>query len=233
MSAAPRVPQFRSLSPTSRPSPGAILYLQEMVSPAPRRPSAIRRCVFLITALIAGQSLRAQQASTAEIQLALRKLNELGSVLMIGAHPDDERTNVLAYFARGRHMRTAYLSVTRGEGGQNLIGPEQGAALGVIRTQELLAARRIDGAEQFFTRAIDFGFSKTAAESIAKWGHDNVLSDIVWVIRRYRPDVVILCFSGTPADGHGQHQVSSILGKEAFEAAGDPKRFPEQLKYVE
>ncbi len=152
---------------------------------------------------------------------------------MIGAHPDDERTNVLTYFARGRHMRTAYLSVTRGEGGQNLIGAEQGAALGVIRTQELLAARRIDGAEQFFTRAIDFGFSKTAAESISKWGHDNVLSDIVWVIRRYRPDVVILCFSGTPADGHGQHQASAILGKEAFEAAGDASRFPDQLKYVQ
>jgi LmbE family N-acetylglucosaminyl deacetylase len=204
-----------------------------MVSPALRRLSAIRRCVFVVAALVACQSLGAQQASTGEIELALRKLNELGSVLMIGAHPDDERTNVLAYFARGRHMRTAYLSVTRGEGGQNLIGADQGAALGVIRTQELLAARRIDGAEQFFTRAIDFGFSKTPAESISKWGHDNVLSDIVWVIRRYRPDVVILCFSGTPADGHGQHQASAILGKEAFEAAGDASRFPDQMKYVQ
>jgi hypothetical protein len=195
--------------------------------------TAPRTIVPLLALLLGGSSLRAQPASTGDIELALRKLHELGTVLMIGAHPDDERTNVLAYFARGRNMRTAYLSVTRGEGGQNLIGPEQGDALGVIRTQELLAARRIDGAEQFFTRAIDFGFSKTAAESIQKWGHDNVLSDIVWVIRRYRPDVVILCFSGTPADGHGHHQASAILGKEAFEAAGDAAWFPEQLKYVQ
>jgi LmbE family N-acetylglucosaminyl deacetylase len=168
-----------------------------------------------------------------EIEQSLHKLNELGSVLMIAAHPDDERTGVLAYFARGRHMRTAYLSVTRGEGGQNLIGSEQGAQLGIIRTQELLAARQIDGAEQFFTRAIDFGFSKTAAETLEKWGHDRILSDMVWVIRRYRPDVVFLVFSGTPRDGHGQHQVSAILGKEAYQAAGDPARFPEQLKYVQ
>jgi hypothetical protein len=152
---------------------------------------------------------------------------------MIAAHPDDERTGVLAYYARGRHMRTAYLSLTRGEGGQNLIGPEQGASLGVIRTQELLAARQIDGAEQFFTRAIDFGFSKTADEALAKWDGDRVLGDIVWVVRRYRPDVVILCFSGTPADGHGQHQASAILGKQAFDAAADPKRFPAQLQYVQ
>ena len=152
---------------------------------------------------------------------------------MIAAHPDDERTAVLAYFARGRHMRTAYLSLTRGEGGQNLIGSEQGAQLGIIRTQELLAARQIDGAEQFFTRAIDFGFTKTAAETLQKWGHDRILGDVVWVVRNYRPDVIILGFSGTPRDGHGQHQTSAILGKEAFDAAADPKRFPEQLQYVQ
>jgi LmbE family N-acetylglucosaminyl deacetylase len=169
---------------------------------------------------------------TPEIEQSLARLDQLGSVLMIAAHPDDERTGVLAYFARGRHMRTAYLSVTRGEGGQNLIGPEQGPELGVIRTQELLAARKIDGAEQFFTRAIDFGFTKTASETLQKWGHDRILSDIVWVIRRYRPDVIVLVFSGTPSDGHGQHQVSSILGKEAFTAAADAAQFPEQLKYV-
>ena len=122
--------------------------------------------------------------------------------------------------------------LTRGEGGQNLIGSEQGAALGVIRTQELLAARQIDGAEQFFTRAIDFGFSKTAAETMQKWGHDRILGDIVWVIRNYRPDVIILVFTGGPPDGHGHHQVSAILGKEAFAAAADPARFPEQLRYV-
>ena len=181
--------------------------------------------------------LRAQQnipfPGAIETEQSLHKLNELGTVLMIAAHPDDERTAVLAYFARGRHMRTAYLSVTRGEGGQNLIGSEQGAQMGIIRTQELLAARKIDGAEQFFTRAIDFGFTKTASETLEKWGHDRILSDVVWVVRRYRPDVIILGFSGTPSDGHGQHQVSAMLGKEAFDAAADATRFPEQLKYVQ
>src|SRR5882724_3202438 len=126
----------------------------------------------------------------AEITLQLEKLNVLGSVLMIAAHPDDENTALLAYFARGRNARTAYLSATRGEGGQNLIGSEQGDLLGVIRTQELLAARRIDGAQQFFTRAIDFGFTKTAEETMAKWGQNRILSDIVWTIRHYRPDVI-------------------------------------------
>jgi LmbE family N-acetylglucosaminyl deacetylase len=172
-------------------------------------------------------------SGAAEIEQSLHKLNELGTILHIAAHPDDERTAVLAYFARGRHMRTAYLSLTRGEGGQNLIGSEQGAQLGIIRTQELLAARQIDGAEQFFTRAIDFGFTRTAEETLQKWGHDRILSDVVWVIRRYRPDVILLGFSGTPRDGHGQHQTSAILGKEAFTAAADPKMFPEQLKYVQ
>ena len=123
--------------------------------------------------------------------------SEPGPLLVFGAHPDDERTPVLAYFARGRLLRTAYLSATRGEGGQNLIGSEQGAQMGIIRTQELLDARRIDGAEQFFTRAIDFGFTKTASETLEKWGRERLLSDMVWVIRRYRPDVVILCFTGT------------------------------------
>src|SRR5712691_5679890 len=164
----------------------------------------------------------------AEITLQLEKLNVLGSVLMIAAHPDDENTALLAYFARGRKARTAYLSATRGEGGQNLIGPEQGDLLGVIRTQELLAARRIDGAHQFFTRAIDFGFTKTPEETMAKWGHDRILSDMVWTIRQFRPDVIVLRFSGTPRDGHGQHQASATLGKEAFFAAADAKRFPEQ-----
>jgi LmbE family N-acetylglucosaminyl deacetylase len=172
-------------------------------------------------------------AGTPQIEQTLHRLNELGSVLMIGAHPDDERTPVLAYFARGRYMRTGYLSATRGEGGQNLIGSEQGAQLGIIRTQELLDARRIDGAEQFFTRAIDFGFTKTASETLEKWGRERLLSDMVWVIRRYRPDVIILCFTGTSRDGHGQHQTSAIVGKEAFTAAADPARFPEQLKYVQ
>src|SRR5437660_6354062 len=187
----------------------------------------------ILVASLASVSAQRSFSGAAEIEQSLHKLNELGTVLHIAAHPDDERTQVLAYFARGRHMRTAYLSLTRGEGGQNLIGSEQGAQLGLIRTQELLAARQIDGAEQFFTRAIDFGFTRTPAETLQKWGHENTLSDVVWVIRRYRPDVIILGFSGTPRDGHGQHQVSAILRKEAFTAAADPAKFPEQLTYVQ
>src|SRR5947209_5518238 len=187
----------------------------------------------IVVSLLAPLPAQRHFSGAPEIEQSLHKLNELGTVLMIAAHPDDERTQVLAYFARGRHMRTAYLSLTRGEGGQNLIGSEQGAQLGLIRTQELLAARQIDGAEQFFTRAIDFGFSRTAAETMQKWGHDRILSDVVWVIRRYRPDVIICGFSGTPRDGHGQHQTSAILAHEAFGAAADPARFPEQLKYVQ
>ncbi len=178
---------------------------------------------------------RAQRLFPGEIEIrqALERLNTLGSVMMIGAHPDDDREVVLAYLSRGRHVRTAYLSLTRGEGGQNLIGPEQGDELGIIRTQELLASRRIEGSEQYFTRAIDFGFSKTADESMAKWQRDKVLADVVWNIRRFRPDVVIDVFTGTPRDGHGHHQVSAILGKEAFSLAADPTKFPEQLAYVQ
>lgn len=163
----------------------------------------------------------------------LERLRVVGSVMMIAAHPDDENTALLAYCSQGRKLRTAYLSLTRGEGGQNLIGSEQGALLGVLRTQELLAARRVDGAEQFFSRAIDFGFSKTAEETLRKWGRQEVLADVVWTIRRYRPDVIFLRFSGTTRDGHGQHQASTILSKEAFTLAADPKAFPEQLQHVQ
>src|SRR5579871_5313298 len=179
--------------------------------------------------------VQAQRSLSGETQIrsALERLDTVGSVLMIAAHPDDENTALLVYLARGRHLRTGYLSLTRGEGGQNLIGSEQGDELGLIRTQELLAARRIDGAEQYFTRAIDFGFTKTATETLTKWPRDKVLGDIVWGIRRFRPDVIILRFSGTPRDGHGQHQASAILGKEAFAAAADPARFPEQLQWVQ
>jgi LmbE family N-acetylglucosaminyl deacetylase len=187
----------------------------------------------LVPALVPAWAQQRPFSGAVEIEQALHKLNELGTVLMIAAHPDDERTQVLAYFARGRHMRTAYLSLTRGEGGQNLIGSEQGAQLGLVRTQELLAARQIDGAEQFFSRAIDFGFTRTSSEALQKWGHDRILSDVVWVIRRYRPDVIVCGFSGTPADGHGQHQASALLAHEAFTVAADPARFPEQLKYVQ
>ena len=190
------------------------------------------RNIAFLTLLAVCPPLAAQRdlSGAAQIKLRLDSLGTLGRLLMIAAHPDDENTAVLAYFARGQHMRTGYLSLTRGEGGQNLIGSEQGDGLGAIRTQELLAARRIDGAEQYFTRAIDFGFSKDAKETLTKWDREKVLSDVVWVIRKFRPDVVIFRFSGTPRDGHGHHQSSAILGKEAFDAAADPARFPEQLK---
>ena len=166
------------------------------------------------------------------LEQRIERLRVLGSLLMIAAHPDDENNRSLAYYAQGRKLRTAYLSLTRGEGGQNLIGSEQGALLGVIRTQELLMARRVDGAEQYFSRAIDFGFSKTAEETLRKWGREEILSDIVWRIRKFRPDVIVLSFTGTPRDGHGHHQASAILAKEAFHAAADPKKFPEQLNEV-
>ncbi|MBL8291317.1 MAG: PIG-L family deacetylase, partial [Bryobacterales bacterium] len=189
--------------------------------------SATGTLLLLITAA------RAQQPHSGglAVKLGLERLQTLGSVLMIAAHPDDENTALLSYFAQGRHYRTAYLSLTRGEGGQNLIGPEQGALMGIIRTQELLAARRLDGADQYFTRAIDFGFSKTADETLRKWGREQVLADVVFTIRKFRPDVIVLRFSGTPRDGHGHHQSSAILGLEAFTAAADPQRFPEQLRH--
>jgi LmbE family N-acetylglucosaminyl deacetylase len=190
--------------------------------------------VFLLASWLAIPA-PAQRSVSGEtkMRLMLDEIDNLGSVMMIAAHPDDENTALLAYLARGLHVRTAYLSLTRGEGGQNLIGGEQGDELGMIRTQELLAARRIDGAEQYFTRAIDFGFSKTSEETLgSKWPRKEVLGDVVWAIRRFRPDVIILRFTGTPRDGHGHHQASAILGREAFTAAADPAQYPEQLKYV-
>lgn len=186
-------------------------------------------------ALLLHIQVKAQQAgipNAADLEIALQKLNVLGSILYVGAHPDDENTAVLAYLSKGRKYRTAYLSVTRGEGGQNLIGPEQGAEIGIIRTQELMAARRIDGAEQFFTRAVDFGYSKTAEETFEFWGKEKILADIVWVIRKFRPDVIMSRFTAENAGGHGHHIASGLLVKEAFTAAADPNKFPEQLKYA-
>jgi LmbE family N-acetylglucosaminyl deacetylase len=168
----------------------------------------------------------------ASIRQNLKKLNVLGSVLYIAAHPDDENTRLLGYLAQEKHYRTGYLSLTRGDGGQNLIGTEQGELLGLIRTQELLAARRTDGAEQFFSRANDFGFSKNPEETLNFWDKDKVLGDMVWVIRKFRPDVMICRFPTTGEGGHGNHTASAILAQEAFSAAADPKRYPEQLKYV-
>ncbi len=165
----------------------------------------------------------------AELQKQLDRLQTLGSVLYIAAHPDDENTAVLATFSKGRNLRAAYLSMTRGGGGQNLIGPELGDGLAAIRTQELCAARRIDGAEQFFTSAVDFGFSKTAEESLRIWNHDQVLGDVVRTIRAFRPDVILTRFPPDERAGHGHHTASAMLAIEAFKAAADPARFPEQL----
>ncbi len=197
----------------------------------------MKKCFAVVfsLSLLLPMSARAQQGqipNSAELEIALHKLNVLGSALFIGAHPDDENSSVLAYLSKGRCLRTAYLSVTRGEGGQNLIGSEKGAEIGLLRTQELMSARRVDGAEQFFTRAVDFGYSKTAEETFEFWGRDKILGDIVWVIRKFRPDVILTRFTPENAGGHGHHIAAGLLTKEAFVAAADPKRFPEQLKYV-
>jgi LmbE family N-acetylglucosaminyl deacetylase len=184
---------------------------------------------------IAPVFLKAQmtpQLNAAEIKQGLDGLNVVGSVLYMAAHPDDENTRLLAYLAKEKKVRTGYLSLTRGDGGQNLIGNEQAELLGLIRTQELLAARRMDGAEQFFTRANDFGFSKNPEESFKIWGKEQILADAVWVIRKFRPDVIITRFPEDARAGHGHHSGSAILAREAFAAAADPKRFPEQLKYL-
>lgn len=160
---------------------------------------------------------------------ALDRVAHTGRVLYVAAHPDDENTRLLAYLANARHLTVAYLSLTRGGGGQNLIGTEQRELLDVIRTQELLAARRIDGAQQRFTRMRDFGYSKNAEETLSKWGREEALSDVVWTIRTFQPDVVITRFDETPPN-HGHHTASAILAREAVVAAADPKRFPEQLE---
>jgi len=173
------------------------------------------------------------QLNSSEIKLGLKKLNTLGSALYIAAHPDDENTRLLAFLAKEKKFRTAYLSLTRGDGGQNLIGNEQSELLGLIRTQELLAARRTDGAEQFFSRAIDFGFSKNSEETFRIWNKEQVLADAVWIIRKFRPDIIITRFPEDERAGHGQHAASAIIAREAFTAAADPTRFQDQLKYVE
>src|SRR5262245_7100396 len=163
------------------------------------------------------------------LALSLRRLQTIASVLHTAAHPDDESTELLAYLARGQGARTAYLSLNRGEGGQNGIGPELWEGLGVIRTEELLAARKLDGAEQYFTRAFDFGFTRSAEETLRKWNREDILGDMVRVIRMMRPLVLVNGFSGTAQDGHGQHQVAGMLAPEAIQAAADPSRFPEQI----
>jgi len=178
------------------------------------------------TALLTPRAASAQRNDAAELGELVRGLGVNTRVLMIGAHPDDEDTQLLAWLALGQHVETAYLALTRGDGGQNLIGNELGEALGAIRTEELLAARRIDGAHQYFTRAYDFGFSKSAEETYKHWPKDSILRDVVSVVRDFQPHVIIAVFSGTPRDGHGHHQVSGLLAREAFDLAGDSVRMP-------
>ncbi len=195
----------------------------------------IRRCLFLfLITLVSVQAQQPQKLSSSEIYQALQKLNVLGSVLYIAAHPDDENTRLISYISNHLNARTGYLSLTRGDGGQNLIGPELRELLGVIRTQELLAARRIDGGEQFFTRANDFGYSKHPDETLEIWDKDEVLSDIIWTIRTFKPDVIINRFDHrTPGRTHGHHTSSALLSMEAFDLASNPSKFSAQLNLTD
>lgn len=194
--------------------------------------SAVRACLVLIATFLISAPVDAQRlegTGTVATGLLLRQMEGVKRVLMIAAHPDDEDTSFLTTVGRGWGAETAYLSLTRGDGGQNLIGPELWEGLGMVRTGELLAARDRDGGSQFFTRAFDYGYSKSADEALSLWPREELLEEVVWVVRKYRPQVIVSVFSGTPADGHGQHQAAGIMAREAFAAAGDPERFPEQL----
>lgn len=176
--------------------------------------------------LAAPRPLDSQERGAAALAEAVRGLGVTTRVLMIGAHPDDEDTQLITWLARGQRVETAYLSLTRGDGGQNIIGNELGEALGLIRTEELLAARRVDGGRQYFTRAYDFGFSKNADETFEHWDRELLLRDVVAVVRAFRPHIIVSVFSGTPADGHGHHQVAGMLAREAYDVAGDTVRLP-------
>ncbi|MFP5355738.1 MAG: PIG-L family deacetylase, partial [Gemmatimonadota bacterium] len=191
-----------------------------------RRRLAPLAVITALALLAAAPALTAQDRGAAALGPLVQGLGVSGRVLVIAAHPDDEDTQLITWLAKGRHVETAYLSLTRGDGGQNLIGNELGEALGAIRTEELLAARRLDGGRQYFTRAFDFGFSKNAEETLTQWSRDSILRDVVTVVRQFRPHVIVAVFTGTPADGHGHHQVSGIFAREAYEAAGDTVRFP-------
>ena len=188
----------------------------------------MKHLLSLTIILLSFNTLANKRAS--EIYADLLKLNSLNRVLYIAAHPDDENTRLLAYFSLGANAETAYLSLTRGDGGQNLIGNELGYKLGVLRTQELLAARSYDKANQFFTRAVDFGYSKSAEESLDKWGKDDILSDVVLIIRKFKPDIIITRFPPDKRGGHGHHTASAMLAIDAFEKAADESYQPEQVK---
>ena len=193
--------------------------------------------VWCTAALLLFNSLQAQapkKYSSNEIYHSIQKLNFLGTALYVAAHPDDENTRLISYFSNELKARTAYLSLTRGDGGQNLIGPELQEQLGVLRTQELLAARRVDGGEQFFTRANDFGYSKHPNETLKIWNKDQVLSDVVWVIRNFKPDVIVNRFDHrTSGTTHGHHTSSAILSTEAFDLVGNPDAYAGQLDQTE
>ena len=184
----------------------------------------------ILTALASLAGAAPAEIDPAEILRELRSFATTGTLLHVAAHPDDENTQLITYFARARGYRTAYLSLTRGDGGQNEIGREFDEKLGLARTHELLAARRIDGGRQFFTRAIDFGYSKTVDETLRFWDRREVLGDVVRVIRMFRPDVVVTRFSPTGGGTHGHHTASGLLGLEAAKLAGDPAAYPEQLR---
>ncbi|MDF2832102.1 PIG-L family deacetylase [Chryseobacterium indoltheticum] len=189
--------------------------------------------VFLLgffTVFCSAQQVRPSKSS--EIYRDLKTLKNLPKVLYLAAHPDDENTGLLSWLINDKNVETGYLSLTRGDGGQNLLGTEQGAALGLIRTNELLEARKLDGAQQFFTRAIDFGFSKNTTDTFKQWDEESIIADVVWVIRKFRPDVIICRFPPTAAAGHGQHAASAVVAEKAFKLAGDKTAFPNQLKYV-
>jgi LmbE family N-acetylglucosaminyl deacetylase len=187
-------------------------------------------CFAIATAIVSASAIAAEPVAPAVILQELREFRTFGSVLMVAAHPDDEDRPLLAFLSKSRDYRPAYLSINRGDGGQNEIGPEFDAKLGVIRTQELLAGRRIDGAQQFFTRAIDFGYSKSMAETLRIWDHQAVLGDVVRVIRTFRPDVIVTRFAPVAQPGnHGHHNASALLAVEAFKLAGDLKAYPEQI----
>lgn len=189
--------------------------------------------ILSINTLFAQQQYNNKNAG--EIQIMLDKLNTLGTALYIAAHPDDENTRLITWLSKNKNIRTGYLSLTRGDGGQNMIGTEIGSYLGIIRTQELLAARRTDGGHQFFTRAVDFGYSKTASESFNIWDEEQILKDMVYVVRKFRPDVLITRFPPEKYNypTHGHHSASAQLAEKVFEMAGDPNVFPEQLETLE
>jgi len=191
----------------------------------------MKKCPLLLLSTLCFVQILFGQNNSAAIFSQLKQMEVLGSVLYIAAHPDDENNAFLPYLTKERRYRTAYLSLTRGDGGQNLIGKEQGIELGLIRTQELLAARMQDGAEQYFSTAYEFGYSKSAKEALAIWDHQKVLSDVVWVIRKFQPDIIITRFPGDARAGHGHHAASSIIAQEAYTAAADSNMFPEQFKY--